>query len=56
MEKFLWNLGGFVLFLANLWAIMLCFVTGGKIFAVAMIVLAGLDWLYKEKRPTWIEV
>ncbi len=56
MEKFLWNLGGFILFLANLWAIMLCFATGGKIFAVAMIVLAGLDWLYKEKRPTWIEV
>ena len=56
MEKFLWNLGGFILFLANIWAIMLCFATGSKIFAVAMIALAGLDFLYMKKRPTWLEV
>ena len=56
MEKFLWNLGGFILFIANIWAMMLCFATNDKIFALAMIALAGVDFLYMKKRPTWLEV
>ena len=56
MEKFLWNAGGIVLFALNIWAMMFCFASGEQLWGLALIALAALDWLYKEKRPTWIEV
>lgn len=56
MEKFLWNAGGIVLFALNICCMMICFVSHNKIWMVALIALAFIDWLYKEKRPTWIEV
>ena len=56
MEKFLWNAGGVVLFFINVWCCMAAFVSRDRVWALALIVLAIIDWLYKEKRPTWLEV
>jgi hypothetical protein len=56
MEKFLWNVGGVVLFVVNVWTMMICFASGQRLWGLALIAIAGLDWLYKEKRPTWLEV
>lgn len=56
MEKFLWNAGGIVLFLLNIWCFMIALVSDNRIWEFALIALAAADWLYKEKRPTWIEV
>ena len=56
MEKFLWNAGGVVLILLNIWATMFCFASGEPLWGLVLIALAALDWLYKEKRPTWLEV
>lgn len=55
MEKFIWNVLGVLLFVANVWAMMFCFVSGERLWGLALIALAGLDWLYKEKRPVWVE-
>lgn len=56
MEKFLWNAGGIVLILLNIWCLMFALVSSSRIWGFALIALAAVDWLYKEKRPTWIEV
>ena len=56
MEKFLWNAGGIVLFLLNVWCFMIALVSDNGIWGFALIALAAANWLYKEKRPTWIEV
>ena len=56
MEKFLWNAGGVVLFLLNILCLMIALVSNNIIWGLALIALAFADWLYKEKRPTWIEV
>ena len=56
MEKFLWNAGGIALFLMNIWGLMIALVSDNRIWGFALIVLAAADWLYKEKRPTWLEV
>lgn len=56
MEKFLWNAVGIVLFLLNIWCLMIALVSDNRIWWFALISLAAADWLYKEKRPTWIEV
>lgn len=56
MEKFLWNFGGIVLFLMNILCFMIALVSDNTIWGFALIALAVADWLYKEKRPTWIEV
>ena len=56
MEKFIWNAIGVLLFVANILALMFCFASGESVWGFALIALATLDWFYKEKRPTWIEV
>ena len=56
MEKFLWNAGGIILFLLNIWCLMIALVSNSRIWGLALIALAFADWLYKEKRPTWLEV
>lgn len=56
MEKFIWNAMGVLLFVANILALMFCFLSGKSAFGFALIALAAIDWIYKEKRPTWIEV
>lgn len=56
MEKFLWNAGGLFLLLLNIWCLMVAFVSNNWIWGLALIALAFADWLYKEKRPVWIEV
>lgn len=56
MEKFLWNAGGIVLILLNIWCLMIALVSNNGILGLALIALAFADWLYKEKRPTWLEV
>jgi hypothetical protein len=56
MEKFIWNAMGILLLVANIWAIMFCFASGERLCGLALIALAGVDWLYKEKRPVWLEV
>ena len=56
MEKFLWNAGGAVLFVLNTLCLMIAIVTNNRIWGLALIVLAVIDWVYKEKRPTWLEV
>lgn len=56
MEKFIWNAAGVFLFVANILGLMICFATGERLWGLALIALAALDWLYKEKRPVWLEV
>lgn len=56
MEKFLWNAGGLFLFLLNIWCLMAAFVLSSWTWGVALVALAVADWIYKEKRPTWLEV
>jgi uncharacterized membrane protein len=56
MEKFLWNAGGAVLFALNILCLMFSVASHSKIWVIAMIALVVADWLYKEKRPTWLEV
>lgn len=56
MEKFLWNLAGVVLFAINVFCLMVCIASQDKAWAISLIVLAAVDWLYKTKRPTWVEV
>lgn len=56
MEKFIWNVIGILLFVANILVLMFFFASGESVWFFALITLATLDWLYKEKRPTWIEV
>ena len=56
MEKFLWNAGGVVLLLINILCCVVAFVSNNRIWSLVLIVLAVIDWLYKEKRPTWLEV
>jgi hypothetical protein len=56
MEKFLWNVGGVVLFLLNTWCLMIALVSDNRVLGLALIALAAADWFYKEKRPTWLEV
>jgi hypothetical protein len=56
MEKLIWNAIGVFLFIANIWAMVFCFASGERLSGLALIALACLGWLYKEKRPTWIEV
>jgi hypothetical protein len=56
MEKFLWNAGGVVLILLNIWCLMIVFVSHNALWCIALLALAAIDWLYKEKRPTWLEV
>lgn len=55
MEKTLWNALGVLLFVVNILAIMFCFASGARVWGLALIALAGIDWLYKEKRPVWLE-
>lgn len=56
MEKFLWNAGGIILFLLNIWCLMIALVAENRVWGGALLVLAAAGWLYKEKRPTWLEV
>lgn len=56
MKKILWNVGGALLFLANIFAMMLCLADNGGLWSLALIVLAVADWFYICKRPTWLEV
>lgn len=56
MGKFLWNAVGALLLAMNVWCLMIAFVSNNRIWALALIVLIAADWLYKEKRPEWIEV
>lgn len=56
MSKFCWNLTGIALLDANIFAFMLCIATGEKLWGLALFALSVVDWLYKENRPTWLEV
>lgn len=56
MEKFLWNAGGIILFILNTWCLLITLVSNNRLWGLALLALAAVDWLYKEKRPTWIEV
>lgn len=56
MEKFIWNVIGILLFVANVWAMVFCFASGDRLWGLVLIVLAFLDWLYAKKRPVWLEV
>ena len=54
-EKFLWNAGGIVLILLNIWCLMIALVSNNRIWGLALIALVAADWFYKEKRPVWLE-
>ena len=56
MEKTLWNAFGVLLFVVNILAIMFCLASRERMCGLALVALAGIDWLYKENRPVWIEV
>jgi hypothetical protein len=56
MEKFLWNVVGIVLLFLNILCFMIALVEDNRIWGLALLVLFAVDWIYKEKRPTWIEV
>ena len=55
MEKFLWNAGCIVLFLLNILCFMIVLASNNRIWGLALIALAFVDWLYQEKRPVWLE-
>ena len=54
MEKFLWNAGGVLLFLANIACLLFFFFSNPWVFALIVILI--LDLVYIDKRPTWLEV
>jgi hypothetical protein len=54
MEKFLWNVGGVLLVLANIACLIFFLFSNPWLFA--LIVILALDFVYIDKRPTWIEV
>jgi hypothetical protein len=54
MEKFLWNAGGVTLILANMAC--LAFFLFSNPWLFALIVILFLDYIYIDKRPTWVEV
>ena len=54
MEKFLWNAGGVILILANIACLLFFLFSNPWLFA--LIVVLVLDFVYIDKRPTWIEV
>jgi hypothetical protein len=56
MEKLLWKAAGVVLFFANIFVISLFVVFESLACFILAIFVSALDWLYKEKCPTWIEV
>lgn len=56
MKKVLWNVGGALLFLSNIFAMMLCLSDNGGVWSLALIILVVADWFYICKRPTWLEV
>ena len=53
MEKLLWNAAGIVLVLANI--IFMMFFLFSNPWLFALLVSLILDWIYIEKRPTWLE-
>jgi hypothetical protein len=55
MEKFLWNAGGVFLIALNVICVVVCVLSGNRAWSLALIALAALDCLYKEKRPVWLE-
>ncbi len=56
MEKFLWNVSGFILLVANVFVLIMTFASNDKIWAFILLSISILDWVYSEKRPTWLEV
>ena len=54
MKKFLWNLAGIVLVLANFLCLLFFLLDNPWLLAIASILV--LDYFYIKKRPTWIEV
>ena len=56
MEKFFWNASGIVLFLMNILCLLISVVSGNRIWGLALVAMAAADWIYKEKRPVWLEV
>ena len=54
MGKFLWNAGGVLLAAANI--VCLIFFLLDNPWLIALIVILVLDYIYIDKRPTWIEV
>lgn len=54
MEKFIWNAIGVLLFVENIWAMMVCLALGGHLWGLVLIAIAGIDLLYAEKRPVWL--
>lgn len=56
MKKFFWRVFGVILVLTNLVAVTILVVTKNGLFVAAVIGLAVIDWIYKEKCPAWLEV
>lgn len=54
MEKFLWNFGGVLLILANIACLIFFLLDNPWLFA--LIAILALDYIYIDKRPTWLEV
>ena len=54
MKKFLWNLVGVLLILANIACLILFLLDNPWLFA--LIAILALDYIYIDKRPTWLEV
>lgn len=54
MEKFLWNAGGVLLILANIACLIFFLFSNPWLFA--LIAILALDYIYIDKRPTWLEV
>lgn len=54
MEKFLWNAVGVILALANIFCLVFFFMDNP--WLLAFIAILVFDYIYIDKRPTWIEV
>lgn len=56
MEKFFWRVFGVILALTNIVSVIILIATKSGLFVAAVIGLAAIDWIYKEKCPVWLEV
>lgn len=56
MEKFLWNLVGFVLIAAMFFGFIFLVITRSYVWLAVLCLTVVLWWLYEKKCPTWVEV
>lgn len=55
MKRFLWNVVCVILLAVNLFAMAYCFIAQTTFSGVTLLVVAILDLIYVEKRPTYIK-